>query len=304
MESIGRGKTETSKAMMTAAKHRAILLSALVVSLLVSAAPGFAQDLGNAARQERERKQNLPQHSAHVYTNEDLKRAQILVPEDKERVLAARRNAKTQEVQAAANPNSAPANPSANAPAKSDALVVPLPIIKFPVVAPLADVQRDLSPLSSSTKIRKTEKLGPETKDFVFGDNQKKKPRPVPAERNFDLNLTTGVRVAPGDSLWKIAGRVFGSGARWRELAALNPEISDPNVIRTGEWIRVSANESKNGKRFVVRAGDTLSSVAQAELGNARAFTCIAQANPQLRSIDLIYPGQTLVVPQTCPVAR
>jgi nucleoid-associated protein YgaU len=290
--------------MMTATKHRAILLSALVVSLLVSAAPSFAQDLGDAARQERERKQNLTQHSAHVYTNEDLKRAQILVPEDKERVLAARRNAKTPEVQAAANPNSAPAIPSVKPSKKFDTLDLPLPVVKFPVAAPLADVSRDTSSLAPAMKIRKTKKLRPETNDFIFGDIQKKQSLPVPAERKLDLIPSKGLRVAPGDSLWKIADRVLGNGARWRELAALNPEISDPNLIHTGEWIRVSANDGSNGKQIVVRAGDTLSSVAQAELGNARAFTCIAQANPQLQSIDLIYPGQTLVVPQACTVAR
>jgi nucleoid-associated protein YgaU len=153
-------------------------------------------------------------------------------------------------------------------------------------------------------KVRRTKKLHPETKDFVFSDTLKKKSLPAPAEQKLNANSSKEVRVAAGDSLWKIAARVLGNGARWHELAVVNPEISDPNLIRTGEWIRLSANDSTIGREVVVRAGDTLSSVAQAELGNARAFTCIAQANPQLETIDLIYPGETLVVPQSCDVAR
>ncbi len=290
---------------MTATKHRTILLSALVVSLFMSAAPMFGQDLGDAARQERDRKQNLAHHSPHVYTNEDLKRAQILLPEDRERMLAARRNAATPGMQVAVNPDSSPAKPTAKTRAKSDAFNLPLPIVKFSEMAPLADVTPDRSPDLSAMKIRKARKLRPEANNFAFGDIQKKQSLPLPAEPKMDFNTAKGVRVEPGDSLWKIADRVLGNGARWRELAALNPEISDPNLIHTGEWIRLSASDdSMNGKQIVVREGDTLSSVAQAELGNARAFTCIAQANPQVETIDLIYPGETLVVPQNCAVAR
>lgn len=289
---------------MTETKKRGLLLSALVVGLLLSAGPIFGQDLGNAARQERDRKHNLTRHSGHVYTNEDLKRAQILLPADKERMLAARRNAMTLELEAAVNPNPAPANPDVAAPSKSDVLNLPLPIVKFPVVASFADVTPDRSSLLSSMKARRTRKMRPEAKDFVLGDTRKKQSLPAPVEQKLDLNSSKEVRVAPGDSLWKIAARVLGNGARWHELAAINPEISDPNVIHAGEWIRLSANDSTNDKQIVVREGDTLSSVAQAELGNARAFTCIAQANPQLQTIDLIYPGETLVVPQSCDVAR
>jgi nucleoid-associated protein YgaU len=288
--------------MMTATKKRGLLLSALVVGLLLSAGPIFAQDLGDAARQERGRKQNLSHHSGHIYTNEDLKRAQILLPADKERMLAARRNAMTLELQAAVNPDSAPANPNVTLPLKSDVLNLPLPIVKFPVVATFADVTP--SSLLPPMKVRRTKKLHPEKDDFVFSDTLKKKSLPAPAEQKLNANSSKEVRVAAGDSLWKIAARVLGNGARWHELAAVNPEISDPNIIRTGEWIRWLANDSTNDKQVVVRAGDTLSSVAQAELGNARAFTCIAQANPQLQTIDLIYPGETLVVPQSCDVAR
>jgi nucleoid-associated protein YgaU len=117
---------------------------------------------------------------------------------------------------------------------------------------------------------------------------------------------TSTVRVQRGDSLWKLAEEHLGNGARWHELAQLNPEISDPNVIHAGDSIRLASQsqESQSAKRFIVRPGDTLSSVAQAEFGNARAFPCIASANPNLRTADLIFPGQALVLPDACPIVR
>ena len=42
----------------------------------------FAQDLGALARQEQARKQAEPPHEVHVYTNDDLARPRILVPQD------------------------------------------------------------------------------------------------------------------------------------------------------------------------------------------------------------------------------
>ncbi|KAL2553812.1 hypothetical protein Fot_07431 [Forsythia ovata] len=45
--------------------------------------------------------------------------------------------------------------------------------------------------------------------------------------------------VQPGDTLWSISSRVHGTGAKWKELAALNPHIRNPNVIFPNEKIRL-----------------------------------------------------------------
>ncbi len=47
-----------------------------------------AQDVAEAARQERSQKQSKQKKSKHVYTEQDLKRAQILTPEDRAQVEA------------------------------------------------------------------------------------------------------------------------------------------------------------------------------------------------------------------------
>ncbi|PIA27760.1 hypothetical protein AQUCO_07600134v1 [Aquilegia coerulea] len=50
---------------------------------------------------------------------------------------------------------------------------------------------------------------------------------------------TTTTTVQPGETLWSISSRVHGTGAKWKELAALNPHIRNPNVIFPNETIRL-----------------------------------------------------------------
>lgn len=45
--------------------------------------------------------------------------------------------------------------------------------------------------------------------------------------------------VQPGETLWSISSRVHGTGAKWKELAALNPHIRNPNIIFPNETIRL-----------------------------------------------------------------
>ncbi|KAL5728700.1 hypothetical protein ACHQM5_001751 [Ranunculus cassubicifolius] len=50
---------------------------------------------------------------------------------------------------------------------------------------------------------------------------------------------TTTTTVQPGETLWSISSRVHGTGSKWKELAALNPHIRNPNVIFPNEKIRL-----------------------------------------------------------------
>lgn len=58
------------------------------------------------------------------------------------------------------------------------------------------------------------------------------------APKNSTPSATT--KVQPGETLWSISSRVHGTGAKWKELAALNPHIRNPNVIFPNETIRLS----------------------------------------------------------------
>ena len=53
-------------------------------------------------------------------------------------------------------------------------------------------------------------------------------------------------------------------------------------------------------KTYTVKAGDTLSKIAQQQLGDAKAYMAIFEANrDQLKDPDKIQPGQVLKIPQT-----
>lgn len=47
--------------------------------------------------------------------------------------------------------------------------------------------------------------------------------------------------VKAGDSLSAIAARLLGDPMRWKEIFNINPDITDPNVIRIGQSIKIPA---------------------------------------------------------------
>lgn len=49
----------------------------------------------------------------------------------------------------------------------------------------------------------------------------------------------TTANVQPGDTLWSISPRIYGTGTRWKELKELNPHIRNPNIKipnKTSTW--------------------------------------------------------------------
>ncbi len=58
-------------------------------------------------------------------------------------------------------------------------------------------------------------------------------------------------------------------------------------------------NPQQEAKFYTVQSGDSLSKIAQAQLGDASQYTKIFEANkPMLTDPDKIYPGQVLRIPQ------
>ncbi|TKY72835.1 cell wall macromolecule catabolic process [Spatholobus suberectus] len=53
-------------------------------------------------------------------------------------------------------------------------------------------------------------------------------------------NAPVTTKVQPGDTLWSISSRIYGTRGKWKELAALNPHIRNPNVIIPSDTIRLS----------------------------------------------------------------
>src|SRR5271165_612471 len=123
------------------------------------------------------------------------------------------------------------------------------------------------------------------------------------------------VAIRAGDSLWKLARRYMGRGARWREWLGSNPEISDPRRLRPGLRLVVPGelDARKRGgpggtvtggaQSVTVRTGDSLWKIAAAHYGHGADWPCVAQANVLLHGNEVIHPGQVLLLPAHCPRA-
>lgn len=140
------------------------------------------------------------------------------------------------------------------------------------------------------------------------------------------------ITVQAGDSLTRLAQQHLGSSSRWQQLFEANRDQLDrPDEIRSGMQLRLPDQESsggassvvegsrvpinsesggsasaptqvpaaeKSGKSYLVKASDSLYSIASATLGDGNRWQEIYEANrDQLDSPDDIHPGQTLKIP-------
>lgn len=113
--------------------------------------------------------------------------------------------------------------------------------------------------------------------------------------------------VKRGDSLWKIAEQRLGDGSRYVEIVDLNEPVlgGRPDFLVPGTVLKVPLAQTAPDAEYVVQPGDTLSEIAEDELGNADAYPAIFEASrgiPQpdgahLSDPDLILPGWRLTIP-------
>jgi nucleoid-associated protein YgaU len=118
------------------------------------------------------------------------------------------------------------------------------------------------------------------------------------------------VQVRRGDTLWNLAKKYVGRGEDWPLLAANNPQVTEPEHLLVGTWLRVpekAANTSAtspavqmSSRQVRVERGDSLWKLTEAQFGDGRAWGCVAQANPQLQNASLIFPGEILTIPENC----
>ena len=130
---------------------------------------------------------------------------------------------------------------------------------------------------------------------------------PVAATAPSHRPDTEAYTVKRGDSLWKIAKDRLGDGTRYVELAELNRGVLDgePDFLLPGTVLRVPvATAPADDSTYVVEPGDTLSEIAEEELGDAHAYPEIFQASrstvqpdgDRLTDPDLIRPGWRLTL--------
>jgi nucleoid-associated protein YgaU len=188
-----------------------------------------------------------------------------------------------------------PALPSEPAPLSPNLSAPPKPAISFVDAAPHAPAIR-ATPPAAPPKLLLPSKPVPAAPSLV--------PRAAPVAPAVNNPGSAKIRIQPGDSLWKLARRHLGSGSRWNELLGSNPNISDPNHIQPGTLLVVPATQLRPRvlpSSITIRSGDSLWKLAASYFSTSTAWSCIAQANPQLHNANRLRPGQILVLPASCP---
>jgi LysM repeat protein len=114
--------------------------------------------------------------------------------------------------------------------------------------------------------------------------------------------------VTPGESLWSIAEDHFGDGARYKELVELNRDLlgAQPSFLEPGWVLKLPAlTGGAPAHDYTVQPTDTLSEIAQEQLGDADRWPEIYQASTgitqpggaQLTDPDVIDVGWKLNIP-------
>jgi LysM repeat protein len=264
---------------------------AIMACMLAAASSVAAQDLGEAARLERERKANLTRH-VPVITNEDLGRDRIVLPQTE-----------TPEVAATPAPS-----PIVTAPAATTVIASKPAIV--PGVRPATVATQNISPqpgelgfslgdYARKLRAEKVERLAREQQlqrepSAVVASAAKPAAeihvgsapaRSLQSAKNLparSLELTNdvakavtknvagdrAVEVRRGDSLWRISRRHLGRGHLWQLVWKTNPQIANPEVIRVGQTVQLPSSE-----------------IVAAALAN-ESVTRVAKAEPKLPKLE------------------
>jgi DNA-binding SARP family transcriptional activator/nucleoid-associated protein YgaU len=107
--------------------------------------------------------------------------------------------------------------------------------------------------------------------------------------------------VKPRETLWGIAEKALGDGRRFQEIADLNrgrlqPDgatFDSPHVIRPGWVLQLPGGTAATATRHEVRAGESLSTIAAKELGDADRWPELWELNRGRSQPD----GESLAVP-------
>jgi nucleoid-associated protein YgaU len=292
---------------------------------------GQDKDVAEAARQQQAHKSQQSASPRHVYTDEDLKRPRILTPEDK-KLAETRRKELT--APAAKNP---PAVDATNPPPESlgevarryrkekaereaEAAAAKKAPAPFRIELPsntFAEPKRPVAPLRAPISAARPlpvlpspvlpHRLATPSRVSPFSPRPTMPSHGSPAPSAKPSTLVPSrefqqLQVRPGDSLWRMARRYLGDGARWQELLSLNPGLAaHPDSLAAGSAVIVPAAASKTVRGspavITVQAGDSLWSLARVHLGHGSDWQRLAHANPQVSDYLHLQVGSQLQLP-------
>lgn len=105
---------------------------------------------------------------------------------------------------------------------------------------------------------------------------------------------TDGLNIDVDGDTVKVAGKTLSQELKEKIILALG---NNKGVAKVDDAIE--APSAAAATFYTVQKGDTLSAIAQKELGSAGKYMVIFEANkPMLKDPDHIYPGQVLRIPK------
>lgn len=129
----------------------------------------------------------------------------------------------------------------------------------------------------------------------------------APANNNAVVAISTTYTVKSGDTLWKIAEKLYGNGALWTKIYADNKAaIKNPDRIYVGQVLMIypvvgdgtfiTASDGKG--TYTVQSGDTLWKIAKKKYGRHSKWRKIYGANKStLTDPNKLRVGQVIVLP-------
>ena len=254
-----------------------------------------SQDVAEAARQARARKQ----HAKHVYTNEDLRRAKILTPEDESRAAAANHKDSTAPVSPTA-PEAQPLDANSTTPQEPLGSVARryrnakkispfhLPsnqteLAAPKLVAPLVEPSLGLRSPSPS----RPENFAPARPFAPLSRSVAPYAPTLPYPRGSRINPFVGRRAQPSPPAMTMLRPVDPHATpRLNSIPAPLPRSSSP------------------ASRIVVQPGDTLWNLSRQHLGRGTRWLELLAANPSLNDPMRLVPGTPLTLPSKIATHR
>ncbi|HEU5486824.1 MAG TPA: LysM peptidoglycan-binding domain-containing protein, partial [Microlunatus sp.] len=126
----------------------------------------------------------------------------------------------------------------------------------------------------------------------------------TPAAQQPATASATHYTVQRGDDLWSLAERFYGEGREWRQIAAANPEVltGGPDRLEAGWRLTIPDNTAGRSHSYRVRPGDTLSAIADQQLGDPDLWPELYAANRfQLDDPNELSVGVRLELPPPPP---
>jgi len=280
-----------------------------------------AQQVAEAARQEKARKAAQQKKESHVYTNEDLMQSQILTQQDRSRV-EARKNApaatpvKPVEPSVNAEKNSAPeslaevarrhrrqkleTSQAAEAAKRQPPSRFPMDLSQPSYAAPVQPVAPSALPNSHP---RQTMKPLPRIARSRRDPFSRQRFSPVLPNERTPLSPNLSAPSKPALSLSDVAPhapavRTTPPAAAPKLLLPSKPVPAPPSLAPHTAPVAPAVSTLDTGK-VRIQSGDSLWKLARRHLGSGSRWNEFLASNPGISNPNHIQPGTALVVPTT-----